>query len=93
MGAALLFIEISLGYLVFWTLGHFLKRFIGKTVMDNISGPPSESFLTGEPSLPYTLGSRLHSACFAANLKRLHAPDAWEYHQRLADTCESPCDA
>lgn len=72
---------------VVWLIIKVLKRFLGKSSLDNLPGPPGGSFLAGKLYWWITLlvCSLLHSGHF----DELNNPDAWEYHKQLAANCKS----
>ncbi|KAJ7615888.1 cytochrome P450 [Roridomyces roridus] len=68
---------LSLSYVLWRTLRGFFVR----NPLDNIPGPPSDSFLAGVLFLLERMGASLTSP--TGNVAQLHGPDGFELHQSL----------
>jgi hypothetical protein len=67
-----------------------LRRFFLRTVLDNVPGPSPSSFWAGERLNPPISLSVVHNTSWTqGSLRDLHNPRAWDFHQKITETCWS----
>ena len=68
-----------------YVAGWFLWKLIyKKSALDNVSGPPTDSFWTGKHMSSV---SRLLPHEFLGVLPQLYSPDAWVFHKEILGKC------
>lgn len=75
-------------------LWRVLSRYLLRSPLDNIPGPPPESILSGErASVGVVAREANHVLAGAGNFRQMFSPTAWAFHDKLANECTScePC--
>lgn len=67
-----------------WVAWKFFQRFFGKTTLDNIPGPPSQSFWKGKKIFLFLQLFRLYSV---GAFSEVFNVDAWTFRRQMAETC------
>ena len=71
-------------------LWRVLSRYLLRSPLDNIPGPPPESILSGErASVGVVVREADHVLTVAGNFRQMFSPTAWAFHDKLADECTS----
>jgi hypothetical protein len=77
-----------LSFFFVWVFWIFLKPVVVKHPLNNIPGPPSPSFFTGErlDHLLIWLSFEPITDLQAGNFGQVFNPQGWDFHRRLVDT-------
>jgi hypothetical protein len=84
----LLITQGIIAYAIFWCCWRILRRLIVKTNLDNVPGPASDSFLTGECRFVFQYSLHVQSICIG-NFSQIVGINAWGFHKELAQKCTS----
>lgn len=87
MFSVYLTVQASLLCMFLWVLWRALKQIVVRHPLDNIPGPPPQSYLWGtfcfRPSDGYLVFIR--GLISAGNFKQIFNPQSWAFHQSLVD--------
>ena len=87
MFSVYLAVQASLFYIFLWVLWGALKQFVVRHPLDDIPGPPPQSYLWGKfcfrPSGGHLVFIR--GLVLAGNFKQMFNPQSWAFHQNLVD--------
>ena len=71
-------------------LWRVLSRYLLRSPLDNIPGPPPESILSGECApVSVIMREANHVLDGAGNFRQMFSPTAWAFHDELANECTS----